>query len=132
LRQVFHKRSYLLTSSAVRTAILAGALSLDEEAGIIHIIKYKNPLPLLIIAQPVVHELEYIGLWIQSSIDLDAVCLLTRINNEAKVRRSTRSIVLGKAKVMSFRTSRWHEQRVLQRRSSRARGNVVGGVRVLH
>jgi hypothetical protein len=27
---------------------------------------------------------------------------LTRMNNEAKVRRSTRSIVLGKAKVMSF------------------------------
>jgi septum formation inhibitor MinC len=28
--------------------------------------------------------------------------LLTRMNNEAKVRRSTRSVVLGKAKVMSF------------------------------
>jgi hypothetical protein len=28
--------------------------------------------------------------------------MLTRVNNEAKVRRSTRSIVLGKAKVMSF------------------------------
>jgi hypothetical protein len=28
--------------------------------------------------------------------------MLTKINNEAKVRRSTRSIVLGKAKVMSF------------------------------
>ena len=28
--------------------------------------------------------------------------MLTKMNNEAKVRRSTRSIVLGKAKVMSF------------------------------
>ena len=28
--------------------------------------------------------------------------MLTRMNNEAKVRRSTRSVVLGKAKVMSF------------------------------
>ena len=28
--------------------------------------------------------------------------ILTRMNNEAKVRRSTQSIVLGKAKVMSF------------------------------
>jgi len=28
--------------------------------------------------------------------------LLTRINNEAKVRRSTKSVVLGKAKVMSY------------------------------
>ncbi|KAF2174522.1 hypothetical protein K469DRAFT_473871, partial [Zopfia rhizophila CBS 207.26] len=27
---------------------------------------------------------------------------LTKINNEAKVRRSTKSVVLGKAKVMSF------------------------------
>jgi hypothetical protein len=41
---------------------------------------------------------------------LDAKCalldnrnqMLTRMNNEAKVRRSTRSVVLGKAKVMSF------------------------------
>jgi hypothetical protein len=29
--------------------------------------------------------------------------MLTRMNNEAKVRRSIRSIVLGKAKVMSFK-----------------------------
>jgi hypothetical protein len=28
--------------------------------------------------------------------------MLTRMNNEAKVRWSTRSIVLGKAKMMSF------------------------------
>ena len=28
--------------------------------------------------------------------------LLTKMNNEAKVRRSTKSIVLGRAKVMSF------------------------------
>ena len=28
--------------------------------------------------------------------------MLTRMNNEAKVRQSTRSVVLGKAKVMSF------------------------------
>ena len=28
--------------------------------------------------------------------------MLTRMNNEAKVRRSTQSLVLGKAKVMSF------------------------------
>lgn len=29
--------------------------------------------------------------------------MLTRINNEAKVRRSTRAVVLGKAKVISFK-----------------------------
>jgi hypothetical protein len=28
--------------------------------------------------------------------------MLTRMNNEAKVRRSTRSVILGKAKVLSF------------------------------
>ena len=41
---------------------------------------------------------------------LDAKCalldnrnqILTRMNNEAEVRRSTRSVMLGKAKVMSF------------------------------
>jgi hypothetical protein len=32
----------------------------------------------------------------------DFSALLTRINNEAKVRRSTKLIVLRKAKVMSF------------------------------
>ena len=31
------------------------------------------------------------------------VQILTRMNNEAKVRRSTRAVVLGKAKVMSFK-----------------------------
>jgi hypothetical protein len=42
---------------------------------------------------------------------------LTKMNNEAKVRQSTKSIVLGKgkAKVMSYRTSRRHEQRVLRK-----------------
>ena len=29
--------------------------------------------------------------------------MLTRMNNEAKVRRSTQSLILGKAKVMSFK-----------------------------
>jgi hypothetical protein len=42
--------------------ILTGPWSLDEEGSIIHIIKYKNPLSLPIVAQPVVHKLEYIGL----------------------------------------------------------------------
>jgi hypothetical protein len=55
--------------------------------------------------------------------------MLTRMNNEAKVRRST--VILGKAKVMSFEASRWYEQRVLRRRSSRARGNVFRSISVL-
>ncbi|KAF4630854.1 hypothetical protein G7Y89_g7281 [Cudoniella acicularis] len=33
----------------------------------------------------------------------DRIQLLTTINNEAKVRRSTKSLVLGKAKVMSYK-----------------------------
>lgn len=33
----------------------------------------------------------------------DRIKFLTTINNEAKVRRSTRSLVLGKAKVMSYK-----------------------------
>ncbi|OCL01170.1 uncharacterized protein K441DRAFT_457705, partial [Cenococcum geophilum 1.58] len=34
----------------------------------------------------------------------DQIRLLITINNEAKVRRSTKLVVLGKAKVMSYRT----------------------------
>ena len=74
MREIFHKRSYLLTSSAVRAPILTGVLSLDKEASIINIIQYKNPLSLLIAVQPVVYQLEYIGLWILPSRDLDAIC----------------------------------------------------------
>jgi hypothetical protein len=38
----------------------------------------------------------------QAIIQEDRIKFLTTINNEAKVRRSTRSLVLGKAKVMSY------------------------------
>jgi hypothetical protein len=37
-----------------------------------------------------------------SVLQEDRIQFLTTINNEAKVRRSTRSLVLGKAKVMSY------------------------------
>ena len=37
-----------------------------------------------------------------SVLQEDRIRLLTTINNEAKVRRSTKSLVLGKAKVMSY------------------------------
>ncbi|XTI83930.1 hypothetical protein V2W45_1465110 [Cenococcum geophilum] len=40
----------------------------------------------------------------------DQIRLLITINNEAKVRRSTKLVVLGKAKVMSYRTLRKHER----------------------
>jgi hypothetical protein len=46
--------------------------------------------------------------------------MLTRINNEAKVRRSTRSIVLGKAKVMSF-------EDIKVARAARATKEVIKG-----
>jgi hypothetical protein len=46
--------------------------------------------------------------------------MLTKINNEAKVRRSTRSIVLGKAKVMSF-------EDVEVARAARAAKEVIKG-----
>ena len=38
----------------------------------------------------------------QSILQEDRIQFLTTINNEAKVRRSTKSLVLGKAKVMSY------------------------------
>lgn len=40
--------------------------------------------------------------FIKSILQIDQIQFLTTINNEAKVRRSTRSLVLGKAKVMSY------------------------------
>ena len=63
----------------------------------------------------------------------------TRMNNEVKVRRSTQSLVLGKAKAMSFedievaRAARTQSQkwRVLRERPLMARENVVGSVRLL-
>ena len=38
----------------------------------------------------------------KSALQQDQIQFLTAINNEAKLRRSTKSIVLGKAKVMSY------------------------------
>jgi hypothetical protein len=38
----------------------------------------------------------------QGTLQEDRIQFLTTINNEAKVRRSTKSLVLGKAKVMSY------------------------------
>lgn len=38
----------------------------------------------------------------KSILQEDRIQFLTTINNEAKVRRSTKSLVLGKAKVMSY------------------------------
>jgi hypothetical protein len=58
--------------------ILTGASSLDEEASIIYIIKYKNLLSLPVVAQPVVHELEYIGFWILLPKDLNVACNISK------------------------------------------------------
>src|SRR5436190_17488278 len=41
---------------------------------IVDIVEDKNPLSLLTIVQPVVHELEYVGLGIPSPKDLNLVC----------------------------------------------------------
>ena len=46
--------------------------------------------------------------------------LLTRINNEAKVRRSTKSVVLEKAKVMSY-------ENIEEARAKRAAKEVIKG-----
>jgi hypothetical protein len=46
--------------------------------------------------------------------------MLTRMNNEAKVRRSTQSLILGKAKVMSF-------EDIKVARAARATKEVIKG-----
>lgn len=38
----------------------------------------------------------------KGALQQDQIQFLTAINNEAKLRRSTKSVVLGKAKVMSY------------------------------
>ena len=38
----------------------------------------------------------------KGALQQDQIRFLITVNNEAKVRRSTKSIVLGKAKVMSY------------------------------
>jgi hypothetical protein len=49
---------------------------------------------------------------------------LTKINNEAKVRRSTRSVVLGKAKVMSYKDL---EERAAKEKATAAKGKGKRG-----
>jgi hypothetical protein len=57
--------------------------------------------------------------------------LLTTMNNEAKVHQSTKSVVLGKAKVMSFEGIEMARATRAAKRSQKLRESVVGSVRVL-
>ena len=56
---------------------------------------------------------------------------LTIISNEVKVRRSTRSIVLGKARVMSYEDIEEARAKRAAKDIIRARENVAGSVRIL-
>jgi hypothetical protein len=58
--------------------------------------------------------------------------MLTRMNNEAKVRRSTGLVVVGKAKVMSYEDIEEARKNRAAEDATKARGNVVENVRVLH
>jgi hypothetical protein len=49
-------------------------VGVEKESSIVDVIEDKNPLSLLTIVQPVVHELEYIGLGILPPKDLDFIC----------------------------------------------------------
>ena len=53
---------------------MIGPVSIDEEASIVSIVKYDDPLSLSFVAQPVVNNLEYVGLWVMPPKNLDAVC----------------------------------------------------------
>jgi hypothetical protein len=57
--------------------------------------------------------------------------MLIRINNEAKVRRSTKLIILGKAKVMSFEDIEVVRVAYTAKEVIKGKGNVGGSVRVL-
>jgi hypothetical protein len=58
--------------------------------------------------------------------------MLIRINNEAKAHRSTRLVVLGKAKVMSSKDIEVARAARAAKEVIKGKGNVVGSVRVLH
>ena len=47
---------------------------------------------------------------------------LFKVNNEAKVRRSTRSVVLGKAKVMSYEDSEARAKRAAKEKATASKG----------
>jgi hypothetical protein len=49
-------------------------LSFDKETSIIGIVEDKSPLSLLLIAQPVVNELEYVSILVLPVKDLNPVC----------------------------------------------------------
>jgi hypothetical protein len=67
-----------------------------------------------------------------SILQEDRIQFLTTINNEAKVRRSTKSLVLGKAKVMSYEDlEEARAKRVVKdaAQAAKGKGNVVGSAR---
>ena len=49
-------------------------MSVNKEMSIVDVVKDKNPVPILTIAQPVMHELKYICLGISTPKDLDSIC----------------------------------------------------------
>ena len=52
---------------------------------------------------------------------------MTKMNNEAKVRRSTKSVVLGKAKVMSYEDLEKARADRAAREQAKAKGNRKRG-----
>lgn len=64
----------------------------------------------------------------QSVLQEDRIQFLTTINNEAKVRRSTKSLVLGKAKVMSFEDlEEARAKRIVKESTQAAKGKAKRG-----
>lgn len=71
---------------------VAPTLTSKVLSSIIHIVKYEHSLPLPLVAQPVVHQLEYVGLRVLPRWDLDVVgnvkvvllesCCVARVNPE--------------------------------------------------
>lgn len=61
-------------------------------------------------------------------LQADRIQFLTTINNEAKVRRSTKSLVLGKAKVMSYEDlEEARAKRLVKESTQAAKGKGKGG-----
>jgi hypothetical protein len=70
----------------------------------------------------------------KGALQEDQIQFLTTINNEAKIRRSTKSLVLGKAKVMSYEGLKEARAKRAEKRlpkKPKVRANVVGSAKVL-
>jgi hypothetical protein len=68
----------------------------------------------------------------ERALHQDQIHFMRKVNNEAKARRSTRPLVLGKAKVMSYEDLEEARAKRAAKDAAKAKGkgNVAGSIKV--